>query len=151
MLQHKRKLFKGKKDEVSYEIFVTIFHLMVTVMTVSFVRFNSSGTPFRATSLLLIHAAWENANTVKYYDGNSFPQSLSLHNLDTFDRSTGFARSLSYKIFLPQPQRELYFWLSPSAKQRRNVCSGPPAVYHDSSKRHNRPVKKPLRSICLSL
>ena len=101
MLQHKRKLFKGKKDEVSYEIIVTIFHLMVTVMTVSFVRFNSSGTPFRATSLLLIHAAWENANTVKNYDGNSFPQSLSLHNLDTFDRSTGFARSLSYKIFLP--------------------------------------------------
>ena len=84
--------------------------LIVTVMTVSFVRFYSSGTPFRATSLLLIHAAWENANTVKYYAENSF-----LHNLDTFDRSTGFARSLSYKIFLPYPQRELYFWLSPSA------------------------------------
>ena len=34
------------------------------------------------------------------------------------------------------------FWLSPSAKQRRNPCSGPPPVYQDLSTHNDRPVKE---------
>ena len=34
--------------------------------------------------------------------------------------------------------------LSPSAKQRRNPCSGPPSVYQDLSMRHDLPVKKAI-------
>ena len=37
---------------------------------------------------------------------------------------------------------EIKLWLTPSAKQRRNPCSGPPAVYPDLSTRHDWPVKK---------
>ena len=35
-------------------------------------------------------------------------------------------------------------WLSPSAKQRRNPCSGPPPEYQDLSTRHDWPVKKAI-------
>ena len=38
---------------------------------------------------------------------------------------------------------------SPSAKQRRNSCSGPPPDYQDLSASHDWPVKNPL-SICQS-
>ena len=34
--------------------------------------------------------------------------------------------------------------LSPSVKQHRNPCSGPPAEYQDLSKRHDWPVKKAI-------
>ena len=34
------------------------------------------------------------------------------------------------------------FWLSPSAKQRRNPCSGSPPVYQDLSTRYDWPVDK---------
>ena len=37
---------------------------------------------------------------------------------------------------------EIKLWLTPSAKQRRNPCSGLPAVYPDLSTRHDWPVKK---------
>ena len=37
---------------------------------------------------------------------------------------------------------EINLWLTPSAKQRRNPCSGLPAVYPDLSTRHDWPVKK---------
>ena len=36
---------------------------------------------------------------------------------------------------------ETKLWLSPSAKQRRNPCSGPPTVYQDLSTHHDWPVK----------
>ena len=42
---------------------------------------------------------------------------------------------------------EIKLWLTPSAKQPRNPCSGLPAVYPDLSTRHDWPVKKGL---CLS-
>ena len=37
---------------------------------------------------------------------------------------------------------ETRFWLSPSAKQRRNPCSGLSAGYQNLSMRHDWPVKK---------
>ena len=37
---------------------------------------------------------------------------------------------------------EIKLWLTPSANQRRNPCSGLPAVYPDLSTRHDWPVKK---------
>ena len=37
---------------------------------------------------------------------------------------------------------EIILWLTPSAKQRQNPCSGLPAVYPDLSTRHDWPVKK---------
>ena len=37
---------------------------------------------------------------------------------------------------------EIKLCLTPSAKQRRNPCSGLPAVYPDLSTRHDWPVKK---------
>ena len=37
---------------------------------------------------------------------------------------------------------EIKLWLTPSAKERRNPCSGLPAVYPDLSTRHDWPVKK---------
>ena len=44
---------------------------------------------------------------------------------------------------------EIKLWLTPSARQRRNPCSGLPAVFPDLSKRHDWSVKKrPL--FCLS-
>ena len=39
---------------------------------------------------------------------------------------------------------ETNIWLSPSAKQRRNPCSGSPPVYQDLSTRHDWPVKKDM-------
>ena len=43
---------------------------------------------------------------------------------------------------------EIKLWLTPSAKQRRNPCSGLPAVYPDLSTRHDWPVKKDLCFVC---
>ena len=43
---------------------------------------------------------------------------------------------------------EINLWLIPSAKQRRNPCSGLPAVYPDLSTRHDWPVKKGLCFVC---
>ena len=37
---------------------------------------------------------------------------------------------------------EIKLWLTPSAKQHRNPCSGIPAVYPDLSTRHDWPLKK---------
>ena len=39
---------------------------------------------------------------------------------------------------------EIKLWLTPSAKQRRNPCTGLPAVYPDLSTRHDWLVKKGL-------
>ena len=39
---------------------------------------------------------------------------------------------------------ETKLWLSPSAKQHRNSCSGPAPVYQDLSMCHDRPVKKAI-------
>ena len=39
---------------------------------------------------------------------------------------------------------ETNIWLSPSAKQRRNPCSGSPPVYQDLSTRHEWPVKRDM-------
>ena len=39
---------------------------------------------------------------------------------------------------------EIKLWLTPSAKQRRNRCSGLPAVYPDLSTRHDWPVRNAL-------
>ena len=43
---------------------------------------------------------------------------------------------------------EIKLWLTPSAKQRPNPCSGLPAVYPDLSTRHDWPVKKGLCFVC---
>ena len=43
---------------------------------------------------------------------------------------------------------EIKLWLTPSAKQRRNPCSGLPAVYPDLSTHHDWPVKKGLCFVC---
>ena len=43
---------------------------------------------------------------------------------------------------------EIKLWLTPSAKQHRNPCSGPPAVNPDLSTRHDWPVKKGLCFVC---
>ena len=43
---------------------------------------------------------------------------------------------------------EIKLWLTPSAKQRRNPCSGLPPVYPDLSTRHDWPVKKGLCFVC---
>ena len=50
---------------------------------------------------------------------------------------------------VPCATDETKLWLSPSAKQRRNHCSGSPPVYQDLSTRHDWPIRKPL-PICLS-
>ena len=44
----------------------------------------------------------------------------------------------------PVPQMELImnFWLSPSAKQHRNPCSGLPPVHQDLSMWHDWPVEE---------
>ena len=44
--------------------------------------------------------------------------------------------------YLSLRANEIKLWLTPSAKQRRNPCSGLPAVYPDLSARHDWPVKK---------
>ena len=43
---------------------------------------------------------------------------------------------------------EIKLWLTLSAKQRRNPCSGLPAVYPDLSTHHDWPVKKDLCFVC---
>ena len=50
--------------------------------------------------------------------------------------------------FLSLRADEIKRWLTPSAKQRRNPCSGLPAVYPDLSTRHDWPVKKGLCFFC---
>ena len=42
------------------------------------------------------------------------------------------------------PQIEFNFWLSLSAKQRQNPCSGPPLVYQDLSAIYDWSVKKAI-------
>ena len=39
---------------------------------------------------------------------------------------------------------ETKLWLSPSAKQLRNLCCGPPLVYQDLSTLHDWPVQKAI-------
>ena len=49
----------------------------------------------------------------------------------------------------PAPQTKLNetkFWASPSAKQHRNPCSRPLAVYQDLSTRHDWPVERATSS-----
>ena len=43
---------------------------------------------------------------------------------------------------------EIKLWLTPSAKQRQNLCSRLPAVYPDLSTHHDWPVKKGLCFVC---
>ena len=53
-------------------------------------------------------------------------------------------KALDYQCTICNSLRadEIKLWLTPSAKQRRNPCSGLPAVYPDLSTRHDWPVKK---------
>ena len=53
------------------------------------------------------------------------------------------------KISLRTDENKL--WLTPSAKQRRNPCSGLPTMYPDLSARHDSPVKKDLCFVCRDL
>ena len=46
---------------------------------------------------------------------------------------------------------ETKLWLSPSAKQRRNPCSGPPPVFQDLKTRHDWPVKKAIVDLRIRL
>ena len=41
--------------------------------------------------------------------------------------------------------------LSPSVKQHRNPCSGPPAEYEDLSKHHDWPVKKAMVNFSMKI
>ena len=49
--------------------------------------------------------------------------------------------SKNNNVPIPCTADETKLWSSPSAKQRRNLCSGPPAVYKDLSTCHDWPVK----------
>ena len=59
------------------------------------------------------------------------------------------------KTFAKQPvcacADETKLWLSPSAKQLRNSCSGLPPVHHDLSTRHDWPVKKAIVRLPISM
>ena len=46
---------------------------------------------------------------------------------------------------------ETKLWLSPSAKQHQNSCSGFPPVYQDFSTRHDWPVKKAITDLPISM
>ena len=50
----------------------------------------------------------------------------------------------SYSLHVGCATDETKLWLSPSAKQCRNPCSGSPPVYQDLSMRHDWPVKKAI-------
>ena len=51
----------------------------------------------------------------------------------------------------PAPQTEINFLSSPSAKQRRNPCSGPQPAYQDLNTRHDWPVKKAIVNLPIRL
>ena len=75
------------------------------------------------------------------------------NNDENCDISTLFGlrrASLFYDIMKKPSLRtdKIKLWLTPSAKQRRNPCSGLPAVYPDLSTRHDWPVKKGLCFVC---
>ena len=55
---------------------------------------------------------------------------------------------VSLYVFYSLRADEINRWLTPFAKQRRNRCSGLPAVYPDLSTRHDWPVKKDLCFVC---
>ena len=55
---------------------------------------------------------------------------------------------LQRRVALSLRADEIKLWLTPSAKQRRNPCSGLQAVYPDLSTRHDWPVKKGLCFVC---
>ena len=58
---------------------------------------------------------------------------------------TGFSVALGGgEVKIACATGETNIWLSPSAKQRRNPCSGSPPVYQDLSTRHDWPVKKDM-------
>ena len=57
-------------------------------------------------------------------------------------------RVLQGHIYSSLRADEIELWLTLSAKQRRNPCSGLPAVYPDLSTRHDWPVKKGLCFVC---
>ena len=65
-------------------------------------------------------------------------------NKTKFERNS----SLEYHHMTSLRADEIKLWLTPSAKQRRNPCSGLPAVYPDLSTRHDWPVKKDLWFVC---
>ena len=52
-----------------------------------------------------------------------------------------FFNSKNNNAAIPCTADETKLWSSPSAKQRWNLCSGPPAVYQDLSTCHDWPVK----------
>ena len=61
----------------------------------------------------------------------------------TFFRSSlHFYQIQSDKVILACCTDETKLWLSPSAKQCRNPCSGPPPVYQDLSTSHDWLAKK---------
>ena len=74
--------------------------------------------------------------------------------VDRESNGWGFCLVLFFFYFLTKVRRghvhnslradKIKLWLTPSAKQRRNPCSGLPAVYPDLSTRHDWPVKKGL-------
>ena len=45
-------------------------------------------------------------------------------------------------MLIPQMELIMNFWLSPSAKQHRNPCSGLPPVHQDLSMWHDWPVEE---------
>ena len=67
-----------------------------------------------------------------------------------YKRSTGDCglRTRDCGVGISLRADEIKLWLTPSAKQRRNPCSGLPAVYPDLSTRHDWPVKKGLCFVC---
>ena len=103
-----------------------------------------SWTPIRFYFLMLIYR-WQ-ASRLKRWDYNFtnlmlittskekekrkvvVKSAVTLRALDTFFSTTGYPSLRADEIKL---------WLAPSAKQRRNPCSGLPAVYPDLSTRHD--------------
>ena len=69
-------------------------------------------------------------------------------NYSTLDSHTNTVISHAFAYSPSLRADEIKLWLTPSAKQRRNPCSGLPAVYPDLSTRHDWPVKKSLCFVC---
>ena len=78
------------------------------------------------------------------------PSFLSLANFQFISHTSGckFSRKLKGQGQCSLRADEIKLWLTPSAKQRRNPCSGLPAVNPDLSTRHDWPVKKSLSFVC---
>ena len=99
--------------------------------------------PGTSTSIRWMHVSWPDHrqwHQTFCYTVKTNPKPWRFYILPTIHKQG----SLSLRT------HETNLWLTPSAKQRRNPCSGFPAVYPDLSTRHDWPVQKGLCFVCRS-